>query len=174
MGASCICASMQSWCRVWSVPKILGQWVYTCAYIWINMHSIEYGEARRLALPIWTSMWTCLPRSALSQVWCGVACYLYLWFWFNGKTHVHTSQPGIFQSTCKEISHWGYVCGLQTRIRRILNDLGRFWTIRAKMSLSSNVSSTCRIGLTDKPRWKLFNLIHSNRFALNFFWMSLC
>ena len=45
------------------------------------------------------------------------------------------------------------------------------WTISdnpRKMNLSSNASSTCRIELTDKPRWKLFDLIHFNRSALNF------
>ena len=139
-------------------------------YIHLNQFAFNWiCEVRRLALPLWVSMWTWLPPCTISQVWRGVACDLNLGFWFNWKTHVHTSQPGIFQSTCKEISAWGYVCGLQTRIRRILDDIGRFWTIRVKMNLSSNASSTCSIGLTDKPRWKLFNLIHSNRFALIFF-----
>ena len=152
------------------------EWYYGCElYMCLNMCFMLYGEVRRLALPLWTSMWTCLPRCTLSQVWRGVACDLSLGFWFNGKSHVHTSQPGIFQSTCEEISHWGYMCGIQRRIRRILNDFGRFWMIRGKMNMSSNASSICMISLTDKPRWKLFNLIHFNRFALIFFfWMSMC
>ena len=101
-------------------------------YIHLNQFVFNWiGEVRRLALPLWTSTWTMLPRRAKFQVWCGVACDLCLGFWFNRKTHVHTSQPGIFQSTCKEISPRGYVCGLHRRIRRILHDFGRlldcFW-----------------------------------------------
>ena len=96
-------------------------------YIHLNQFAFNWiGEARRLALPLWASIWTWLSPCTMSQVWRGVACDLGLGFWFNWKTHVHTSQPGIFESTCKKISHWSYVCGLQRRIHRILHDFGRF------------------------------------------------
>ena len=144
-------------------------------YIHLNQFVFNWiGEARRLALPLWASMWTWLSPCTMSQVWRGVACDLDLGFWFNRKTHVHTSQPGIFQSTCKEISPWSCVCGLHRRIRCILHDFARFlFELLLKIhDLGTSLWASCftfQICLTHKSSYKLKIQENLKASALEFF-----
>ena len=114
----------------------------TCASTYVQLYMARLGASRSSYEPR-CGRECLLARYLKFGVVSTRDSYLCLGFWFNRKTHVHTSQPGIFQFTCKEISPWSYVCGLQRRIRRILHDFGRFLDgSLSRLFYLSNLSDT--------------------------------